>query len=423
MIRVAKSPIWRRKKKGNYLPLRDLNRYATEDSSTHRIIEWMREVDRLADSLRDACYLGLKAVCVFALLFLVFFELFAHLEPFKGQPLTLICGLLFFSGALGILYIGRLRDVQITYLRTRCISESLRIQAFWDLFHIQETPEEHIPRRYYGRLKLVKEIWKTIQSDIADRPAPPMPQHSVAEEEWFKDQAEYFRKASASNHIQADFWRLTSQLCFGLGLVLVCCLIGLAHPQTDEHVREMFLTLAPSLIIIGAISEFYMERRGFEAYATRYKHCHDIYDPGHLMRFIGADPKSIVGNETERESSHGYQKMLAPARRWFVGIFSGGALFMVGTSIAAMLDVMDKDAVQICLAIGFSVLIVSVIVAGVIVNRVLKKIRRSKAKLEWGHDDTIEWTKAMKDIGIEALHENVDWFVASADREITLPKG
>ncbi len=247
-------------------------------SRTKCIGRKMLQFDSLADHLQRLHHRQLAATCFGALVFVFGFELFAHLPTHQSWVLILALG--FLISAFVIVFALKTRIVQIAYLSARTVAEILRIRFFMDASGLPFPSEENIPRRYKPAMASVIALCSQIHDTVFDK-APFRLSEDVVKEEWFGGQIQFFNMAAVRMAKGARFWEITSKISLGSGIAAILGLAWLSLQAAFEKSNpEPLLIAGPCLLGIGAICQYYLERRGFKPHSERYLHSNHIYDAG-----------------------------------------------------------------------------------------------------------------------------------------------
>jgi len=391
----------------------DLTRTVTDAID---IFQWL---DTLALGLQAEYFRRLKLVCLSALVFLVAYELFAHFPAvgFHGNPLVLAAGLVVLLYGFFELYGRKAREVQTAYLSIRSAAELVRVLVFWRMNGLAHSVAELIPLRHRDRMRMVYRLVGFIERCVESRPPGGDDAAFVREAtlaHWHRDQLAYFARAAERNHCMAALWDALGFRLFVFGIFQVLALVALrvAGVEFEDVLVELLLTLAPVAIICAAVSEFYAERRGFEAAAKRFEH---------------ADA-SFFGHTARVRSAHGAQvdlrEKLATTLFWAAGL---GLVVVVGLRLAAG-EVHHGLSGPVLVAAAMTYAAAVAMVAVVFLPRKAMSddhARRDQEELvaSLGTVDEPEWCSHLTMVGDSTALECVDWYVASEDRVITLPKG
>lgn len=247
------------------------------ESSLKGLGERMLQFDALANYFQDKHYKHLKGVCICTAGFLCFFEVFAHWQ--EKQPLVLLFALGLLGVAYGIVAWLKSRTYQMAYLSTRTVAEILRIQFFLEAAGVDLAVHVKVPRRYKPILGRILIILDRIREELKTRSKAKLEPDTI-KQEWFEGQKTYFKQVAAPRERKAArTWILVSSITFFLGLASVAGLAVVSFlDKIEEPVGKALLVVGPSLLGIAAISEFYLERRGFKHSSERYLHSVDIYE-------------------------------------------------------------------------------------------------------------------------------------------------
>ncbi len=374
-------------------------------------------------------------ITLFALLFLIFFELYAHLdilhEVFEyGFWPFLVIGIvsLLISAALehgeGMLNLhrhGQSRQTQLCYLDSRCISEMGRILAFWRLNGVTMRISDEIPRWCGQRLAIIETVVRGYEDWLDQQPhACGVGAQKLTREHWEFDQIDYFHKACERQHLLSLFWKEISSIFFYCGLVGILGLLACAwlHVSKESLAVRCMLTMTPSVIACAAIVEFYMERKGFEANVSRYRHAAEIFS----VEATSDSPEGTVRTEIKEalklhEGAHGSHSIITAVLTFFALsalVFCVTHNFHTGTVITGAITALIPSA--------------SMLIKKISLKAELKKCGLSQVVL----DDWIErlptipseeWDRQIVDVGEEALGELIQWYISASDRIVTMPKG
>ena len=246
-------------------------------SRVHYIGKRMLQFDALADYLQKIHYRRLKWVCVGVLAFMIGFEVFAHV--FEDWPVVLMGALLCLGAAFVVVVLQKSREVQMAYLSTRTIAEMLRIMFFVEMSGAAFSPNQRVFRRYRPVLASVLAVLDQVQIEAHGlQPAPALAE-KVVRQAWFDDQTRHFRKSTRREESAAVMWTRISSFAFGLAIsaIIALAIESIWHgPHTV--VSRTLLVGAPCLLGVAAISQFYLERRGFKGNSLRYLHSVLMYE-------------------------------------------------------------------------------------------------------------------------------------------------
>ena len=421
-----------------YPPLEDLT--ATDSGKQADVAEtiaFTQCFDRASMHLQANHTRQLVLITLFALLFLIFFELYAHLDIFSHLywfkegfwPFVLIgiiCLLISAAlergeGMFNLRSHGRSRQTQLCYLDSRCISEMGRILAFWRLNGITNRISTEIPRWCGRRLALVETVVTSYENWLEKQPcACGVAAQRLTREHWEFDQIAYFHKACERQHLLSLFWKEISSILFYCGLVGILGLLtcGILHVSKESLAVRSMLTMTPSVIACAAIVEFYMERKGFEANVSRYRHAAEIFSVEATSESPeGAVRAEIKGALTLHEGAGGSHAVIT-AILTFVAL---SALIIcvthnlyVGTLISGAITAIIPSA--------------AIIVKNRTLRLELKRCGLGKDVLEsWVNRlptiPSAEWDSQIIEVGEEALGELIQWYISASDRIVTMPKG
>ena len=403
-----------------------------------RLIERVREADRHAMYLQREYVKHLKILCISAITFLITFELFAHWPNLHGSEWLPFIGLACLIGAMIYQWLHGSRETQIAYLQARCVAEMLRIIVFWKLNELKGSIFDLIPIRHQRRLSHVTQVVREFELEYdykSDNPIDPDQAARLTVAFWEVDQLRYFHSAYHRNEVHAAVFKMLSRKLFALGISITGSLALFAgrdgaHRFFNTEFYHYLLALAPATIILAGITEFYMERRGFEADAKRYEHAH------HMFLRSSVVPVPLLDK----------CEPIQPAERIESGWLKVGGIVAALAAIAsfgvACVLWWRMPVEKLPPELGGSVLIACYVAIFFTLLSLLADvfILRLGAVAAKNHDKaTIErWTRSaqrqrtlavghfrdhVEQIATEALHELVDWYISSVDREITIPKG
>lgn len=394
------------------------------------IFSWL---DGLAQGLQAKYFDRLKTVCGSALVFLVTYEFYAHFIGVKGNPIMLLFGLLWLLFGYFLLYTRKAKEIQYAYLTVRSAAELVRILAFWRLNGIKGSVADLIPSRQRDRMRLVHKLLLAVQNNIGAS-ATSQTDLVMAREAtltyWYAKQVDYFRGAMIRNHTSAQLWDTATSFMFLAGLAQVAAILLLrvtmimheGHPtdpmqwmqppaMEESHLMEFLVTFAPVSIICAAISEFYAERRGFEAAAKRFEH---------------ADA-TFLGPALERRHRNMSEDHAKDARRAAIIILF--TVFVVG--LASLCWASAVSAIKVEQELPLTALTYAFLLAMSVMVFVRAKphpepeegvTAAAFIQARDSHDDQL-WYEDLSTVGENAALECVDWYVSNEDRVITLPKG
>lgn len=376
----------------------------------------------------------LVLITLFALLFLVFFELYAHLdilhEVFEyGFWPFLIIGIvsLLISAALergegmfSLHHHGRSRQTQLCYLDSRCISEMGRILAFWRFNGINKRISDEIPRWCGHRLAIVETVVGTYEDWLDHQPvACGVGAQKLTREHWEFDQIAYFHKACEKQHLLSLFWKEISSIFFYCGLVGILGLLACAwlHISKESLAVRCMLTMTPSVIACAAIVEFYMERKGFEANVSRYRHAAEIFSveaTSDSESTVRAEINEALKLHEEPRGSHAIVTAVLTLLALAALIFCVTHNLHAGTVIAGAITAIIPSA--------------AILFKNYTLNTDLDGCGLEKKVLDDWIDrlpkiPSDEWDKQIIEVGEEALGELIQWYISASDRIVTMPKG
>jgi len=415
-----------------YVPLTDLRSELTEKKITpetspdvFETITFMQRFDRMSMYLQSKHRKHLRGIIGGALLFLLCYEIYAHLTIRKSSGwsvLPLVIGIVCLWYSIGIERSGRplhlrgddmSKRTQIAYLDSRCISEMGRILVFWRLNGVNASICDALPRPFEPRLQLVQGLVGEYEKGLHSNSTASLSCIDLTQEHWELDQARYFHISREKQHLESQFWKEISTLSFSCGLIGIAGLIvaGLLHFDRELLVVRSMLTLAPSLIVISAIVEFYIERRGFEPNVARYMHAEEIFRSDVIMgvslneltqlctRWLSLQIPCVLmtciflASTIVSVQAHAYA-----LSHWF------GAMTVAAPVCAALFYAVRRH-------IGLTRCVLDVDIA-----EKWKSLRKHTGSLE-------SWREHVLSVGIYAFSELVQWYISSSDRIITMPKG
>jgi hypothetical protein len=198
-----------------------------------------------------------------------------------------------------------------------------------------------------------------------------------------------------------------SKSLFFLGIFGIVGVLILAGFGVDKHADALMgwlLTFGPALIVIAAILEFYMERRGFEVDAARYEQAHRIF----------------LNDSILWPDGHGLH---------FKPIRSLDVLSGIGVGLLVFLRLVERDANVWFVLLGLftALLVVLHVVLQLLAFEESKRAVRAydlgESKSKWSTElqtaDGERWERIRK----EAVAELIDWYCTSYDRVVSVPKG
>ncbi len=231
--------------------------------------------DTLANYFQARFRKQLVEICVLTLGFLIAFEFYAHL--LKDQTWLIFAALAMLLIAYALLRLFRSKEVQAAYLCARCVSESLRIQFFATGAGLNLDVTQQMPRRYSGAMHQVRGILAAVCNEAGSGSDQSQLDQDIIETNWIDGQKAYFLEAIERNETSAKVLEVFSTGAFLVGVLCILILAVLAMQGLDVHAKEVLLSVGPSLIVLGAIVEFFAERSGFKANAERYRNIVQMY--------------------------------------------------------------------------------------------------------------------------------------------------
>lgn len=246
------------------------------DTSTSIIGRRMLQFDALADHLQRLHHRHLMVTAYGVLLFLCGFELHAHW--FEGQAWVLILALAFLGISFGVVFFLESRTVQLAYLSTRTTAEILRIWFFLDASGQDFPADTWVPRRYGPAMKSILAIRNQIAGEIGAKPRAHLSEPLV-KEAWFEGQKKFFTSAKGRAETKHRAWESVSGITFALAIAGMAVLVAISLlGDPTSRLAHGLLVLAPSLLGVAAMCQFFLERRGFKANARRYEDSHLIFE-------------------------------------------------------------------------------------------------------------------------------------------------
>jgi len=249
-------------------------------SREHRIGQVMVKFDLLAQRLRDAHYWNLFVVCahVFALTVSIAFSHAPSHQPWVPYLAIAIMVSLFWLWRR-----KKPKTSQVAFLTARATAEILRIHFFVGCAGQSIDTAAQVQRRF---LPVVGTVMAIIDASLkyADSPIRSNLTENDIKTDWFFEQRSWIRSRAEIEAKRDRFCRIVSNSAFvaGLGCYVISALFAQQHP----HLYFMDLnTLTPILVSIAGLSEFYRERRGFQANAERYRHSESIYEVDDRMEW------------------------------------------------------------------------------------------------------------------------------------------
>jgi hypothetical protein len=246
------------------------------ETSTSVIGRRMLQFDALADHLQKLHHRHLMVTAYGVLLFLCGFELHAHW--FDGQAWVLILALAFLGISFGVVFVLESRTVQLAYLSTRTTAEILRIWFFLDGSGQDFPTDAWVPRRYGPAMKSILAIRNQIAGEIVGKPRAQLSE-AVVKQAWFEGQKSFFKSAKKKAEKRHRAWESVSGVTFALAIVGMAVLVAISLlGDPTSRLAHGLLVLAPSLLGVAAMCQFFLERRGFKANARRYEDSHLIFE-------------------------------------------------------------------------------------------------------------------------------------------------
>lgn len=376
------------------------------------LIGHAQNMDWLAMHLQQAYLRRLGVLCVLALVFLVCFELFAHFPLLHGNALVLLLGLVSFAAGLLQELRGRPRQLQVAFHTVRATAELLRILVFWRLNGIGDDISKFVAHRLEIRVGLVAMLVEQFKSpaliglETARR---------LTLDHWVIQQLSYLQKEFTKHRILDEMFKNISTKLFiwGAGLMASLVAVRLVGVSPEDVWIEYLMTLAPSLIVVAAIAEFYSERRGYLTNAKRYEFAHHVY-----LRGLSSQSEKSAAKPVHKDHKESLLSSSILVGLPILVYFGAVAAKLVGSVAQPVITSILTGATVLAVgSLGFDLLSLKT-----------AKTNSPPVRDEWltGAESWPEgesFANRVKDVGIEAMHEVFDWYISNVDREITVPKG
>jgi len=165
------------------------------------------------------------------------------------------------------------------YLDYRTLAEAARVQFFWHLSGLPDSPADHYLRDQRDELEWLRQAIRAI--DLPTKTSTPTPSDKIgiqiAVSAWVKDQLGYFHKnAPKQARLDEKFSRQARRWFFSaIGMVLFTvafhfCTIAWM-PDIDEMVIPSLPVIYGMLFAISGVIKFYQNVMAYQEHANRYR--------------------------------------------------------------------------------------------------------------------------------------------------------